>query len=135
MKTLLLVLAAAGLSGCAVYPAPAYQTYGGAGAPYVVDQPVYIQGGASYGTYGSHGYGAYPQPYIYPQGYYHPGYRAFPRAAPPRHWARPDARPMRPGHGARDRDRDGIRNRLDRDRDGDGVRNRHDRRPNDPGRR
>lgn len=128
MKTLLLVLAAAGLSGCAVYPAPAYQSYGVAGAPYGVDQPVYIQGGASRGTYGGYGYGAYPQPYVYqqpyvyPRGYYHPGYRAFPRAAPPRHWARPDARPMRPGRGAHDRD-------------GDGVRNRHDRRPNDPGRR
>lgn len=126
MKTLLLVLAAAGLSGCAVYPAPTYQTYGGAGPPYGVDQPVYIQGGATYGTYG---YGAYPQPYVYPRGYYrpdyHPGYRTLPRAAPPYHGARPHARPVRPahpGHGAHDRD-------------GDGVPNRHDRRPNDPGRR
>ena len=120
MKTLLLVLAAAGLSGCAVYPVPAYQTYGGAGPPYVVDQPVYIQGGATYG------YGAYPQPYVYPRGYYrpdyHPGYRTLPRAAPPYHGARPHARPAHPGHGAHDRD-------------GDGVPNRHDRRPNDPGRR
>lgn len=113
MKTLLLVLAATGLSGCAVYPAPAYEAYGGAGPPYVVQQPVYIQGGAYYG--------AYPQPYVYPR-YYHPGYRAFPRAAPPRHGARPNAHPVRPGRGAHDRD-------------GDGVRNRHDRRPNDPGRR
>ena len=32
----------------------------------------------------------------------------------------------------RDRDRDGIPNRVDRDRDGDGVRNRVDRAPNDP---
>lgn len=125
MKTLLLVLAAAGLSACAVYPAPAYQGYGGAVVPYVVDQPVYIQGGASYGTYG---YGVYPQPYIYPQpyvyprGYRHPGYRALPHAGPPRHGVRPNAHPVRPGRGAHDRD-------------GDGVRNRHDRRPNDPGRR
>ena len=36
------------------------------------------------------------------------------------------------GGGYRDRDRDGIANRVDRDRDGDGVRNRYDRRPNDP---
>ncbi|MEO7401091.1 MAG: hypothetical protein ABIV07_10050 [Polaromonas sp.] len=118
MKTLLLVLTAAGLSGCAVYPAPAYEVYGGAGPPYVVDQPVYIQGGASYAPYG---YGAYPQPYVYPR-YYHPGYRALPRAAPPRHGARPNAHPVRPGRGVHDRD-------------GDGVRNRHDRRPNDPVRR
>jgi len=43
------------------------------------------------------------------------------------------------GHGAyqggpyqRDRDRDGIPDRVDRDRDGDGVRNSQDLRPNDP---
>jgi hypothetical protein len=34
--------------------------------------------------------------------------------------------------GERDRDRDGIPNRLDRDRDGDGVPNRLDARPNNP---
>ena len=34
----------------------------------------------------------------------------------------------------RDRDRDGVPDRVDRDRDGDGVPNRQDRRPNDPGR-
>jgi hypothetical protein len=34
--------------------------------------------------------------------------------------------------GNRDRDRDGIPNRMDRDRDGDGVPNRQDRRPDDP---
>jgi hypothetical protein len=33
---------------------------------------------------------------------------------------------------ARDRDRDGIADRVDRDRDGDRVPNTHDRRPNDP---
>lgn len=32
----------------------------------------------------------------------------------------------------RDRDRDGIPNRIDRDRDGDGVPNRWDQRPNNP---
>lgn len=32
----------------------------------------------------------------------------------------------------RDRDHDGIPNRMDRDRDGDGVPNRADRRPDDP---
>lgn len=41
--------------------------------------------------------------------------------------------PHRDGHrGERDRDRDGIPNRVDRDRDNDGVPNRMDRRPNDP---
>jgi WXXGXW repeat (2 copies) len=35
----------------------------------------------------------------------------------------------------RDRDGDGVPNRLDRDRDGDGVRNRADDRPNNPNRR
>lgn len=34
--------------------------------------------------------------------------------------------------GGRDRDRDGIPNRMDRDRDGDGVPNRFDRAPNNP---
>ena len=34
--------------------------------------------------------------------------------------------------GDRDRDHDGVSNRVDRDRDGDGVRNRQDSRPNDP---
>lgn len=36
--------------------------------------------------------------------------------------------------GNRDRDRDGIPNRVDRDRDGDGVPNRYDNRPNNPNR-
>lgn len=38
-----------------------------------------------------------------------------------------------PGYtGRRDRDRDGVPNRMDRDRDGDGVPNRRDARPNNP---
>nr|AHZ45696.1 hypothetical protein [uncultured bacterium] len=36
------------------------------------------------------------------------------------------------GYGYRDRDRDGVPNRVDRDRDGDGVANRYDRRPDNP---
>ena len=36
------------------------------------------------------------------------------------------------GRGMRDRDRDGIPNRMDRDRDNDGVPNRLDSRPNNP---
>jgi hypothetical protein len=39
------------------------------------------------------------------------------------------------GRGTRDRDGDGVPNRVDRDRDGDGVRNRQDARPNNPWRR
>ena len=109
MKTLLLILATAGLSGCAVYPAPAYEVYGGAGPPYVAPPPVYIQGGA----YGTYGHGAYPQPYVYPR-YYRPGYRVFPHAVPPNHGGRPNAHPVRPGHGARDRGGDGERNRPER---------------------
>lgn len=37
--------------------------------------------------------------------------------------------------GRRDRDGDGVPNRLDRDRDGDGVNNRRDAYPNNPRRR
>jgi hypothetical protein len=40
--------------------------------------------------------------------------------------------PRPPHYGRRDRDRDGIPDRVDRDRDGDGVPNRVDRRPSDP---
>ncbi len=90
MKTLLLLLAVGGLSGCAVYPAPAndaYQVYGpGAGPPYVVEQPVnpaYIYGGVyGYGGYGyAYPYG-YPYPYVYPRGYNHIYPGAFPRRSP-----------------------------------------------------
>ena len=55
MKTLLLVLSAAGLTGCAVYPEPAYGPYGYGGygnvapAPVVVaPPPVYIYGSGVY---------------------------------------------------------------------------------------
>lgn len=106
MKTLFLVLAVAGLSGCAVYPAPAYEAYGGAGPSYVVGQPVYSQWDAGYGNYG---YSGYPQPYVYPRRYYqvHPG--DFPRYQP-----LPYAYPLRPGHGARHRHGERVRNRQDR---------------------
>lgn len=36
--------------------------------------------------------------------------------------------------GERDRDRDGVPDRIERDRDGDGVRNRQDSRPDNPNR-
>ena len=131
MKTLLLVLAAAGLSGCAVYPASSYGTYGayesygpyqsyGMSAPYVVTPHVYIQGGAVY------------QSNTYPSHYRH--------VVPP-HAVQPPVHAPRPRVRDRDRDRnrdsdgDGVPNRLDRDRDGDGLPNRLDHRPNDPHRR
>ncbi|MDQ3058823.1 MAG: hypothetical protein M3R45_04780 [Pseudomonadota bacterium] len=105
-KTLLVLVAVAGLSGCAVYPAPGYDGYGygGSDPAYVTTPaPVYIQGSAVY-RHSSPSYGP-----TYPRGYR-----------------------QHPGHGPRDRDRDGIPNYRDRDRDGDGARNRHDRNPNDP---
>jgi hypothetical protein len=80
-------------------------------------------GGVGYGT----GYGAYPYGgYGYSQpGYYYgnPGYVYGGTAvySAPAH-----------GRGMRDRDRDGIPNRMDSDRDNDGVPNRLDARPNNP---
>lgn len=118
MKILLLALTAAGLTGCAVYPAPGYEQpyYGGVAAPsaYVVEQPVYLYGG---GVYRADNYPRYrqPAPIIVPQ------------RPPPRfgngdrnHDGIPD-RAQRNG----DRNHDGvpdrqIRNR-DGDRDGDGI--------------
>lgn len=105
IKLLCVLAAAAGLSGCAVYPVPAYDNYEPAGPAYVTaPAPVYIQGSTVYRHSA-------------------PVYTAPPRHH--RHWSAPGYR----GH---DRDRDGIPNYRDRDRDGDGVRNRHDRWPNDP---
>lgn len=106
-KLLLALAAAAGLGGCAVYPAPGYGPYENAGAvygqPYAVDNsPIYINGSVGYQR-------GYAPP---------PGYQG--------------GRGYRPGYGWRDRDGDGVPNRADRDRDGDGVRNRRDARPNNP---
>ncbi|MBG6076734.1 hypothetical protein [Polaromonas sp. CG_9.11] len=126
MKTFLVLCAVAGLSGCAVYPSPGYETYGyDVPAPQVIRQPVYIYGGGGGGTvYRSDGFGN-----AYPQGYYRP--------LPPPVVVVPGPRPERPlvhgprpGRGQGDRDGDGIPNRFDRDRDGDGIRNRLDRHPN-----
>lgn len=95
MRTTLLVLAAAGLSGCAVYPLPAYAPYG-AGPLYGVEPPVYLYGGGVYR------FGGYGDPHADPRGY---------------NQVRPDAIPYHPQHRrARDRDRDGdgVPNRVDR---------------------
>ena len=110
LKLCLALTAVAGLGGCAVYPAPGYGPYESAGAvygqPYAVENsPVYINGSVGYQR-------GYAPPPVYQGG-----------------------RGYRPGYGYRDRDGDGVPNRLDRDRDGDGVRNRRDARPNNPNQR
>ena len=124
MKTFLTLCAAAGLSGCAVYPAPGYDNYGyDVPAPQVIQQPVYIQGGGT--IYRSDGFG-----YAYPRGYYRPAPVVVVPGPPP---GRPFAHGPRPGRGHGDRDGDGVPNRVDRDRDGDGVPNRVDRDRNNNG--
>lgn len=71
MKTLLSLLAVAALSGCAVYPPVAYNTYDGSVVvPYATVPPAYIYGDVyPFGFYGA-----------YSLGYY----RGFPRYASPR---------------------------------------------------
>ncbi|MGC1172840.1 hypothetical protein [Polaromonas sp.] len=73
MKTALLLLATATLSGCAVYPAaPVYESY--PAVPYGVVPPTYIYGGAVY-PYGS--YRAYPRgDHRQPRAVPHPGHGA-----------------------------------------------------------
>ncbi len=93
MKTLLSLLAVAALSGCAVYPPVAYNTYDGSVvAPYAVAPPVYIYDGGlyPYGVYGA--YGTYP----YPRGYYRFHSGVFPRHSSQPHMHAPGA-----GRGAR----------------------------------
>jgi len=91
IKMLVLLVDAAGLSGCAVYPAP-YETYDPDPA-YVTAPPVYIYGS---GTYRSSG------PRYAPA---HPGnYRPHPGHHGPREGMR----------SRRDRDRDGVPDRHDR---------------------
>jgi hypothetical protein len=124
MKTFLALCAAAGLSGCAVYPAPGYDNYGyDVPAPQVIQQPVYIQGGGT--IYRSDGFG-----HAYPRGYNRPPPVVVVPGPPP---GRPFAHGPRPGRGQGDRDGDGVPNRVDRDRDGDGVPNRVDRDRNNNG--
>lgn len=93
-KTLLLLVAAVSLSGCAVYPA--YDTYE-VGPAYVAPPPVYIYGSGVY-RYSNPSYVP-----VYPRGYYRPhsgpGRRNWSHNTPSNRW---------------DRDGDGIRNRNDR---------------------
>lgn len=99
MKTLVMVLAAVGLSGCAVYPAPYYETTYDP-APSYVGPPVYLQGSLYWFDY----------PDVYPRGYNRIGPRVFP------HHGLRDG--IRWGHGVRGgnevRERDGHSNRRDR---------------------
>jgi hypothetical protein len=129
-KTMAPALALAGLGGCAVYPAPGYDSYGHGSGPYAAEPPVTVYGGGTISYGGSYGY---PVP-VLPRGYYegrppppprpHPGPHLHPGERPrPGHWTR---------HPHRDQDRDGVPDRFDRDRDGDGVGNRYDRRPGNP---
>ncbi len=149
MKTILTVLAVAGLSGCAVYPVPGYEQPYGASPVYGAPPPAAIYGS---GVYRQGGYIDAPPPvYIRPPPVYVRPPPVYVRPPPPRIILQPAPQVVvpRPGHGPghrgrdqdrdgvpdrvdRDRDGDGVPNRMDRDRDGDGTRNRADRRPNDP---
>jgi hypothetical protein len=98
MKLLFSLLAVAGLSGCVAYPAA---PYGAPGAYYGGEVPYY--GGGYYGGY----YDSSPV-YIFGGSERRSfGHHRHERGAQ--------------GRGARDRDHDGIPDRVDRDRDGDGV--------------
>ena len=99
LKTLLPLLTAVGLAGCAVYPAPGYDYYG-AVQPYAVGPPVYLDGSVVYL------YDHYSAPRAYPRSYYrgaHPGFI-------PHHPPRPHGHAPH-GH---DRDGDGVPVRADR---------------------
>ena len=139
-RLLLALIAAAGLGGCAVYPAAGYgpyENYGSYGQPYGIGiSPALISGSVTYersfggGGYYGNGYG----PGYAPN--YAPGYgpRFAPNYAPG--YAPGYGPNYVPGHGRHhgrgrgDRDGDRIPNRFDRDRNGDGVPNRQDARPN-----
>ena len=127
MKTFLALCAVAGLSGCAVYPAPGYDNYGyDVPSPQVIQQPVYIQGGGT--IYRSDGFG-----HGYPRGYNRPPPPPPVVVVPGPRPGRPFVQGPRPGRGQGDRDGDGVPNRVDRDRDGDGIPNRFDRDRNNNG--
>ena len=82
-------------------------------------------------TYGDpYGYGGYGN------GYYGSAYPTYPAVSGSIYYSNTPNYNHGPGQRQyRDRDRDGVPNRMDRDRDGDGVPNRLDDRPNNPRRR
>lgn len=127
MKTILLVLAVIGLSGCATYSASSYDSYG---TPYVTTAPsVYF--------YGSSGdsYRHREAPIFYAPAFNQPFFGGFPRLAP-----RPQIRAPRPDHHLRQRGRDNRPERAERGprRDAQGGGERRDwrgaERPDRPGR-
>lgn len=98
MKTLILTLAAAALTGCAVYPAgPEYGTYGVASPVYGPPgpPPVYLYGAGVYR------YGGYPSPYAYPHAYPR-GYYGFRHGGVPNARVHPDFHGPRHGFGGHD---------------------------------
>lgn len=103
MKSIAILLAAAGLTGCVAYPSQYGSGYYGQGA--------YYAPGAYYGSTYAQPYVVEPSISIYGTTQYRGGHGY--------------------SGGRGDRDHDGIANRYDRDRDGDGVPNRADRRPDD----
>lgn len=123
MKSVLipLSLAAAALTGCVGYGDT--PVYGNSGWPaqsgYYGGNPAVYGGSGYYGNSGYYNGGTtvYTQPYSqgYTQPYIVDGTRTTRRD--------------------RDRDGDGIPNRMDPDRDGDGVPNQYDNYPRDPNRR
>lgn len=84
-----------------------------------------LGGCATYGDPYGYGYG-YPGTTVYGTYQTAPGY-GYGTYGTPVHPYQHDGR-----RGTRDRDRDGIPNRVDHDRDGDGVPNNQDARPNNP---
>jgi hypothetical protein len=118
MKALLIPAAAVALlAGCVGYGDPVGYGYGYPGS---YGGPVISSGYP--GTVG----GVYGPQTVYQQ-YPYGTYGAYPNAHP-NVYAYPNNGVVR----NRDRDGDGIRNRVDRDRDGDGVPNVNDARPNNP---
>lgn len=66
IKTTLLILAVAGLTGCAVYPAGPYGTVYEPAPVYVTPAPVFIGGSVNYG---------YSRAYSRPHRHHHHGHR------------------------------------------------------------
>ena len=100
MKTFVSLLAAACVSGCAVYPAypvaPGSAIYDTGAAPVYLEQPAYLYGAGVYR------YGGYSSPYVYPYPYFYPrtyGYGHAGRFSG--YGSRPYFHAPRPGYGGR----------------------------------
>ena len=121
MKTILLLLAVVGLSGCATYSTSSYDSYG-TGTAYVTTAPsVYFYGSSGDPYRHSHR----EAPIFYAPTYNQPFFGGFPRLAP-----RPQMRAPRPDHNLRQRGRDDRPDRAERSprRDAQGGGERRDRR-------